>query len=37
VTVGASEATPDPTGGLEFFMTVPSEDLRHVELVTLTA
>ncbi len=36
-TVGASEATPDPTDGLEFFMTVPSEDLRHVELLTMTA
>ena len=36
-TVGASEAKSGPTDGLEFFMTVPAEDLRHVELLTMTA
>ena len=36
-TVGASEAKSEPADGLEFFMTVPAENLRHVELLTLTA
>ncbi len=36
-TVGASEAKSEPAHKLEFFMTVPAENLRHVELLTMTA
>lgn len=36
-TAGASEARSDPIGGLEFVMTATAEDLRHVELLTMTA
>jgi hypothetical protein len=36
-TIGASEAAADPNGGVEFLMTAPAENLRHVELLTMTA
>jgi hypothetical protein len=36
-TVGASAARSDPTSLLEFVLTAPAEDLRHAELMTMTA
>jgi len=37
LSIGASVITHDSSGSLEFFVVAPSEDLRHVELVTMVA
>jgi hypothetical protein len=37
VTVGAWEATADDAHGTEFFLLSPSEDARHVELLSMVA
>lgn len=37
LSIGASLITHDSSGLLEFFVVAPSEDLRHVELVTMVA
>ncbi len=36
-TLGASETTVETMDGIEFLITAPAEDLRHVELLTMTA
>ena len=37
LSVGASAITHETSGLLEFFVVAPSEDLRHVELLTMIA
>jgi hypothetical protein len=37
LSIGASAITHHGSGLLEFFVAAPSEDLRHVELVTMVA